>query len=52
MTRSSPPGTSRAVLDKVELEEVYTTERHLLNVAGTRGRKSLTITAVFPESGS
>jgi len=39
-----------AITDEVDLEEVYTTERHLLYVACTRARESLTITAVDPES--
>jgi len=39
-----------AINDEADLEEVYTTERHLLYVACTRARESLTITAVDPES--
>lgn len=39
-----------AITDEADLEEVYTTERHLLYVACTRARESLSITAVAPES--
>ena len=39
-----------AITDEADLEEVYTTERHLLYVACTRARESLTITATAPES--
>ena len=39
-----------AITDEADLEEVYTTERHLLYVACTRARESLSITAVDPES--
>lgn len=38
------------ITDEADLEEVYTTERHLLYVACTRARESLVITAVDPES--
>lgn len=36
--------------DKAELEEVYTTERHLLYVACTRARDHLLVTGVDPAS--
>ncbi len=39
-----------AITDEGDLDEVYTTERHLLYVACTRARESLTISAVIPES--
>ena len=39
-----------AVADKSGLEEVYSTERHLLYVACTRARDVLVISAVQPES--
>jgi hypothetical protein len=39
-----------SITDEADLEEVYTTERHLLYVACTRARESLTITATAPES--
>jgi hypothetical protein len=39
-----------SITDEADLEEVYTTERHLLYVACTRARESLTITATSPES--
>jgi superfamily I DNA/RNA helicase len=39
-----------AVADEADLEEVYSTERHLLYVACTRARDHLLITAVSPAS--
>ncbi len=36
--------------DESELEEVYTTERHLLYVACTRARDYLLVTGVIPAS--
>lgn len=36
--------------DEAELEEVYTTERHLLYVACTRARDHLLVTGVDPAS--
>ncbi len=39
-----------AISDEADLEEVYTTERHLLYVACTRAREELFITATNPES--
>lgn len=39
-----------AITDAADLEEVYTTERHLLYVACTRAREELMITAVEPAS--
>ena len=39
-----------SITDEVDLEEVYTTERHLLYVACTRAREELLITATAPES--
>ncbi len=39
-----------AISDEADLEEVYTTERHLLYVACTRAREELLITATEPES--
>ena len=36
--------------DESELEEVYTTERHLLYVAYTRARDYLLVTGVIPAS--
>ena len=38
------------ITDQDELEEVYTTERHLLYVACTRAREQLLISATAPES--
>lgn len=38
------------VADESDLEEVYTTERHLLYVACTRAREHLLVTGVRPES--
>ena len=38
------------VADKADLEEVYSTERHLLYVACTRARERLLITSVEPSS--
>ncbi len=38
------------ITDEADLEEVYTTERHLLYVACTRAREELLITATDPES--
>jgi len=34
------------VADEADLEEVYNTERHLLNVACTRARDNLLVTGV------
>ncbi|MGD7652771.1 MAG: 3'-5' exonuclease [Verrucomicrobiales bacterium] len=39
-----------SITDEADLEEVYTTERHLLYVACTRARDQLLITAVNPAS--
>jgi superfamily I DNA/RNA helicase len=39
-----------AITDEADLEEVYTTERHLLHVACTRARDHLLITSVAPAS--
>ncbi len=39
-----------AISDEADLEEVYTTERHLLYVASTRAREELLLTATAPES--
>ena len=39
-----------AITDEADLEEVYTTERHLLYVACTRARDHLLITSVEPAS--
>ena len=39
-----------AVTDDADLEEVYSTERHLLYVACTRARDHLLVTAVEPGS--
>ena len=39
-----------SITDEADLEEVYTTERHLLYVACTRAREELLLTAVEPES--
>ena len=39
-----------AIGDEADLEEVYTTERHLLYVACTRARDRLLITGVDPAS--
>jgi hypothetical protein len=39
-----------AISDEADLEEVYTSERHLLYVACTRAREELFITATNPES--
>jgi mRNA-degrading endonuclease RelE of RelBE toxin-antitoxin system len=39
-----------AISDEADLEEVYTTERHLLYVACTRAREELLVTAAEPES--
>jgi superfamily I DNA/RNA helicase len=39
-----------AITDEADLEEVYTTERHLLYVACTRAREELLLTAADPES--
>jgi superfamily I DNA/RNA helicase len=39
-----------SISDEADLEEVYTTERHLLYVACTRPREELLISAVEPES--
>ena len=36
--------------DETELEEVFTTERHLLYVACTRAREKLLVTGVEPVS--
>ena len=45
-------GRSRieAITDESDLNEVYTTERHLLYVACTRARDSLLISGVEPAS--
>ena len=40
-----------AIADNADLEEVYSTERHLLCVACTRARDVLLVTAVNPASG-
>lgn len=39
-----------AVADATDLEEVYSTERHLLYVACTRARDHLLVTSVDPAS--
>ena len=39
-----------AIADESDLEEVYTTERHLLYVACTRARDQLLVTGVNPPS--
>ena len=39
-----------AITDEADLEEVYTTERHLLYVACTRAREELFVSATDPES--
>jgi mRNA-degrading endonuclease RelE of RelBE toxin-antitoxin system len=39
-----------SITDEADLEEVYTTERHLLYVACTRAREELLVTATEPES--
>lgn len=39
-----------SISDEADLEEVYTTERHLLYVACTRAREELLLTATTPES--
>jgi ATP-dependent exoDNAse (exonuclease V) beta subunit len=39
-----------SVSDESDLEEVYTTERHLLYVACTRARDHLLVTGVDPAS--
>ena len=39
-----------AVSDSAELDEVYTSERHLLYVACTRARDHLLVVGVMPES--
>jgi hypothetical protein len=39
-----------SISDEADLEEVYTTERHLLYVACTRAREELLVTATKPES--
>lgn len=39
-----------SITDEADLEEFYTTERHLLYVACTRAREELLITAATPES--
>ena len=41
---------SKRVGDQAELDEVYTTERHLLYVACTRARDHLLVTGVEPAS--
>ena len=38
------------VADEADLEDTYSTERHLLNVACTRARDHLLVTGVDPES--
>ena len=44
------PTVCWAVTDDSDLEEVYTTERHLLYVACTRARDFLIVTGVEPGS--
>lgn len=46
------PSQSRidAITDEADLEEVYSTERHLLYVAATRARDQLLVTAAVPGS--
>jgi len=39
-----------SITDEADLEEVYTTERHLLYVACTRARDHLLVTSVAPAS--
>jgi ATP-dependent exoDNAse (exonuclease V) beta subunit len=39
-----------SVADDTDLEEVYTTERHLLYVSCTRARDHLLVTGVAPAS--
>ena len=39
-----------AVVDDADLEEVYTTERHLRDIACTRARDHLLVTSVDPPS--
>nr|WP_290617446.1 3'-5' exonuclease [Immundisolibacter sp.] len=39
-----------SIADGADLEEVYSTERHLLYVAATRAREQLLVTCVVPGS--